>query len=347
MSRRPVSIQDIASAAGVSHSTVSRALHNNPLISPDVRLRIQQLAQEMGYTPNAVAQSLKGQRTNTVGLVVTSIADPFVGRVVRGIEDVAQSANVSVFLSVSNNDPEREIEVIETFHRRRVDGVISATAQISGPYVQRLAQINIPTVLINQQSDSEADRLLSVDADDYGGAKQAVEYLLGLGHRKIGYMGVTDRMQSNRRRMAGYCDALSTAGIAVEDAFIRIVPAFHFDDVVEAQALLPDLFAPGVTGVFCYNDMVAVGVLLASRKLGLRVPEQLSVVGYDDVELAQYVTPPLTTIHQPKLRLGELAMQMLLDVLEGRPVQNQVLPTALVVRGSTTAAPALARVQSN
>jgi DNA-binding LacI/PurR family transcriptional regulator len=343
MSRRPVSIQDIAGAAEVSHSTVSRALHDSPLISPEVRHRIQQLAHEMGYTPNAVAQSLKGKRTNTVGLVVTSIAEPFVGRVVRGIEDVAQAAKVSVFLSVSNNDPEREMEVIETFHRRRVDGVISATAQIWGTYMQRLAQIRLPTVLINQQAESGADQLHTVDADDYGGACQAVAHLLALGHRTIGYLGVANRLQSNRRRLAGYRDTLAAAGITAHQDWIRIAPVppgFHSDDVREGQVMLPHLLPTGVTAVFCYNDMVAVGVLMACRDLGLTVPEQLSVVGYDDVEIARYVTPPLTTIHQPKLRLGELGMQMLLDILDGHQVQNCVLPNDLVVRGSTMPAPA-------
>ena len=338
VNRRPVSIQDIALAAGVSHSTVSRALHNSELISPEVRQRIQQLAQAMGYTPNAVAQSLKGQRTNSVGLVITSIADPFVGRVVRGIEEVAQAANVSVFLSVSYNDPEREMKAIETFHRRRVDGVISATAQIQGPYVERLAQIGMPTVMINWQPDSDADQLLSVDADDYGGARQAVEHLLALGHRRIGYLGVANRMHSSQRRLAGYRDTLTETGIRVDETWIRIVQArvgSDANDVAEGQALLPGLLQTGVTAVFCYNDMIAVGVLMACRELGLAVPAQLSVVGYDDVDLASYVTPPLTTIHQPKLRLGEIAMQMLLDVLEGRPVQSRILPTEFVVRAST------------
>jgi DNA-binding LacI/PurR family transcriptional regulator len=342
MSRRAVSIQDIAASAGVSHSTVSRALHNSSLISPDMRQRIQQLAQEMGYTPNAVAQSLKGKRTNTVGLVITSIADPFVGRVVRGIEDVAQAANVSVFLSVSHNDPERELEVIETFHRRRVDGVISATAQIRGSYVQRLGQLKMPTVLINQQAEPDTEHLYSVDVDDYSGAKQAVEHLLALGHRRIGYLGVDNRYQSNQRRLGGYLHTLATAGVTPQDGWCRTIPAhrFHIEhDVLEAQAMLPELLRAGVTAVFCYNDLVAVGALMACRELGLRLPGQLSVVGYDDVDLARYVTPPLTTVHQPKLRLGEIAMQMLLDLLDGRPVKNQVLPVDLVVRGSTGVGP--------
>ena len=340
--RRPVSIQDIAEAAGVSHSTVSRALHDSDLIRPEVRQRIRQIAQEMGYTPNAVAQSLKGQRTNTVGLVITSIADPFAGRVVRGIEEVAQANHISLLLSVSHNDPEREMEIIETFHRRRVDGVISATAQIRGPYVERLAQIKMPTVLINQQAESEADRLHSVDADDYAGARQAVEHLLELGHRKIGYLGVGNRIQSNRRRFAGYCDTLSSAGIAVDAQWVRIAPTVNnarADDVLDGQAMLPELLPTGVTAVFCYNDLIAVGVLMACRELGLRVPEQLSVAGYDDVDIARYVTPPLTTIHQPKLRLGEIAMQMLLDILDGRPVQSKILPNELVVRDSTAPPP--------
>src|SRR5512142_180224 len=130
MTRR-VSIQDIAQAAGVSHTTVSRALRDSPLISAEVRQQIHKLAHEMGYIPNAVAQSLRGQRTSTVGLVVTTISDPFVGRVVRGVEEVAQHEKLSLFLSVSNNDPDRELAVIETFHRRRVDGIIVAASRMA------------------------------------------------------------------------------------------------------------------------------------------------------------------------------------------------------------------------
>ncbi|MEJ5248830.1 LacI family DNA-binding transcriptional regulator [Caldilinea sp.] len=337
--RRVVSIQDIAEAAGVSHSTVSRALHDSELISPEVRQRIQQLAQEMGYTPNAVAQSLKRKRTNTVGLVVTSISDPFLGRVVRGIEDTARAAGVSVFLSISYNEPERELEIIENFQRRRVDGVISSTSQLHGPYVQRLMHLNILTVVINQQAEAGVESLHFVDSDDYDGARQATSYLLSLGHKRIGYIGVGDRAASNQRRLRGYCDTLSRAGIQPKPSWIHFsAPTAyrsHTDDVLVGQTFLPGLLQAGVTAVFCYNDMVAVGVLMKCRELGVRVPQELSVVGYDDVEVAAYVTPPLTTVHQPKLRLGELAMQMLLDLLDGRPVQDQVLPVELVVREST------------
>lgn len=335
---KTVSIQDIAQAAGVSHTTVSRALRDSRLISSDVRGHIQQLARNMGYTPNAVAQSLRGQRTNTIGLVVTTIADPFVGRVVRGIENIAQKFNLSLFLSVSDNNPDREVTIIENFHRRRVDGVIVAAAKIDSAREHHLARLNVPIVLINQQAESDLDCLHSVSVDDYNGACKAVEHLIQLGHRAVGYLGAANRPRSNRIRLNAYQDALTNAGIDINDAWVQIAPPdrrYHSDDVIDGKAMLPCLVSAGVSAVFCYNDMVAIGAMLACRELGISIPNGLSIVGFDDVETAQYVTPPLTTVHQPKLRLGELAMEMLLDLITGAPVQDHIFPTELVIRAST------------
>lgn len=337
-----VSIQDIAQAAGVSHTTVSRALRDSPLIRPEVREQIQKLALRMGYIPNAVAQSLRGQRTNTIGLVVTSIADPFVGRVVRGIENVAQQDHLSLLLSVSENDPDREVALIENFQRRRVDGIIIAAAQITSQHEDRLKQIAVPTVLINHQAESRLTHLHSVAVDDYVGAAQAVAHLLQLGHRAIGYIGSASRPRSNHARLRAYQDGLASAGISPQPQWVKMTSADHFrhtDDVSDGQSLLPKLIDAGVTTVFCYNDMMAVGGLMACRERQIRVPDQLSIVGFDDVEVAHYVTPPLTTVHQPKLRLGQLAMEMLLDLIGGRPVEDHLLPTELVVRGSTACLP--------
>ncbi|MCS6845984.1 MAG: LacI family transcriptional regulator [Caldilineales bacterium] len=342
MTNRPVSIQDIAKVAGVSHSTVSRALRDSPLISLEVRQRIQRLAQEMGYTPNQVAQSLKERRTNTVGVVITSISDPFLARVVLGIEEVAQAAGIQVLLSISDNDPQREIQLIDSFHRRRVDGVISSTARIDETHLRRLVKMGIPTVLINQAVPGDAPLVRAVQVDDYASAMQAVRYLLSLGHRAIGYLGAGNRPRSNWLRLSGYRDALRMAGVSANESWIRVAPAEHryyAEDVADGQAMLEALLPTGITAVFCYNDTVAVGALLACHQLGIAVPEQLSIVGFDDVELAQYVTPPLTTVHQPKLRLGRRAMEMLLELVEEKPVQNEVLPTDLVVRRSTAPAP--------
>jgi DNA-binding LacI/PurR family transcriptional regulator len=338
MLRKAVSIQDIAHLAGVSHTTVSRALHDSPLISAEVRVQIQQLAEELGYVPNAVAQSLRGQRSNTIGLVVTTIADPFVGRVVRGIEEVAQKFHFSVFLSESKNDLEEEVAVIENFHRRRVDGVIVAAALLDAQHEQRLSRLNVPTLLINQQAESNPEQFHTISVDDYTGAHQAVDHLLRLGHCQIGYLGAGNRPRSNRIRLQAYQEALTHAGVHPSERWAQIAPSerkYHSDDVCDGQAMLPELIKAGVTAVFCYNDMLAVGALLACHSLGIAVPGDLSLVGFDDIELAQFVTPALTTIHQPKLRLGHLAMEMLLALMEDRSVEDRVMPTQLVVRSST------------
>ena len=335
---RPVSIRDIAARVGVSHTTVSRAMHNSPLISREVRERIQQIAAEMGYVPNAVAQSLKQRQTDSVGLVVTSIADPFVGRVVRGIEEVAQAAGMSVILSVSNNQPDQEMAVIENFNRRRVDGIIVAASRLEPANLQRLARWSIPVVLINPQTDTPSIGLASIAIDDFAGAKQAVEHLLVLGHHRIGYIGAGNRPRSDRLRLEGYQAALTAAGIEPRREWIQIAaPAhrYYADDVSDGQELLEPLLQAEVSAVFCYNDSIAIGALLAARERGIAVPARLSLVGFDNNETGQYVTPPLTTIHQPKLRMGQVAMEMLLDLLAGRAVESQLLACELIARGSS------------
>lgn len=338
MRQHEVSIADIARVAGVSHTTVSRALHESPLISVETRRTIQQLAREMGYTPNLVAQSLQTRQTKTLGLVVTSIADPFLGDVVKGVEEVARQANFSVLLATSHNDPDQEMAIIETFRRRRVDGILIESSRITSNYKDRIEHIRIPTVLINSQAESEAGLFHWVSVDDYRGAQMAVQHLLGLGHRAIGYLGVNNRPRSNRQRLLGYQSALSAAGIPYQDAWTIILPdsrVSHEEDVAFGQAAFPLLREAGMTGLFCYNDMLAVGVLLACQELGFAVPEQLSVVGFDDIKLAGYVTPPLTTVRQPKVELGHMATQVLLDLLQHRPGQNHVLLPTLITRAST------------
>ena len=335
---RPVSIRDIAARVGVSHTTVSRAMHNSSLISREVRERIQQIAAEMGYVPNAVAQSLKQRQTDSVGLVVTSIADPFVGRVVRGIEEVAQAAGMSVILSVSNNQPDQEMAVIENFNRRRVDGIIVAASRLEPANLQRLARWSVPVVLINPQTDTPSTGLASIAIDDFSGARQAVEHLLSLGHRRIGFIGAGNRPRSARLRMEGYQSALAAAGTELCPEWVQIAaPAhrYYADDVSDGQELLEPLLQAGVSAVFCYNDSIAIGALLAAREHGIAVPGQLSLVGFDNNETGQYVTPPLTTIHQPKLRMGQVAMEMLLDRLAGRAVESQLLACELIERGSS------------
>ncbi len=327
----PVTIKDIAKVAGVSHTTVSRALKGNPVISLETTERIQQLAREMGYVPSAVAQSLLSRRTQTIGMVITTIADPFIVQVVKGVEQVAQDAGYSVFLSSSYNNPEREVAVVETFQRRRVDAIIVTSSRVGSLYSSQLDQIKVPIVLINNQEEGEY--LRSVTVDNKQGAQLAVEHLLALGHRRIGYIGATDRPKSNDQRLAGYYLALEWAGITPEPTFI-LSPEVS-GDFARGQAALEPFVTAGVTAVFCYNDLTAIGLLAACHQHNLPVPRKLSIIGFDDIEPTLFVLPPLTTIRQPRLELGRLAMKMVLDLLNGQEAIDQILPGELIVRQST------------
>ncbi len=335
-SQSRISIKDIARAAGVSHSTVSRALHDSPLISQATRHRIQALASEMGYIPDAIAQSLQTQQTGTLGLVVTSIADPFFADLIEGVEEIAATAGISVLISASHIDPEREIEIMETFDRRRVDGIIVASSRLGSRYTQRLARIHVPVVLINKHAEEDLSFIHSITVDDRAGAHLAMEHLLKLGHKRIGYLGMGNRLLSNRNRYTGYREALIDAGITPTPAWTVIAPPHIENDVMMGQRSFPQLWDTGISAVFCYNDRIAIGVFMACRERGIAIPSECSVVGFDNIEFAQYMTPTLTTIHQPKRKMGQLAMKMILDLLEGETVKNQVLIPTLIQRESST-----------
>lgn len=334
MAGRNISIHDIADAAGVSHSTVSRALRNSPLISQDVRDNIRAIATRLGYVPNLVAQSLQGSRTRSIGVLVTTISDPFFADVIAGIEQAARPAGYSVLLAATHNDQDEEARCLESFRARRVDGlIVSSSSSIPSPR----AAPGIPLVLMNSHSERRTDGLHTVSIDDRAGALQATQHLLALGHRNIGYIGVASRVASNDRRRRGYEEALTAA--ALDPAVnVRVSASMAADpeaDVVAGRRLLPELVEQGVTGVVCYNDMVAVGVLMACRELDLRVPDDLSVVGFDDVAISRYITPQLTTVRQPGAELGRIALQMTLALLDDKPVSDFLAQPLLLVREST------------
>jgi DNA-binding LacI/PurR family transcriptional regulator len=331
------SIKDIAQAAGVSHSTVSRALNDSTLVNEATRERIKALAMEMGYTPNAVARSLKAQRSGTVGLVVTSLTDPFFADVMAGVDTVAGGAGLSMFVAASHNDPDREMEVIETFHRRRVDGIIVAASRLSNRYRERLARIHVPIVVVNQHTE-ENPEFHAVAFDEYGGARLAVDHLLALGHSRIGYLGLGNRQRSNRLRLNGYRDAMREAGRMVDPVWALVVPESDIrerDDTEIGEGYVSDLLDAGVTAVFCYNDRVAVGALLTCRAQAIEVPRDLSLVGFDDIDLARWVDPPLTTVRQPRADMGRTAMSLMLELLEDREGQDCLLAPEFIERSST------------
>ncbi len=328
-----VSIYDIAKKAGVSPSTVSRALDDHPRIGATTRKRIQDIAREMDYVPSTVARSLSVNKTWTIGMVLAAISDPFMGRVVEGVEQAAIEAGFNVFISTSQNDRQREIAVIKVLQKRRVDGIIVIASHLSDRSPQLFESSNVPIVVINEQNPGEKMHFVAVD--DMRGAKSAVEHLLALGHRRIAYVGMPNRPQSNRLRLKGYQDALATHGIALDGGLVFTSHAYE-DHARAGEASLEALLAAGATAVFCYNDTTAIGLLAACHQRDLSVPDSLSIIGFDDIDMASYTLPPLTTMRQPRFELGQRAMDMMLALLNSQEPANQVIPAELVIRQTTS-----------
>jgi len=332
-----VSIKDIAKAAGVSHSTVSRALSDSSLVSDETKARVQRLAREMGYSPNALARSLVTRQTHTVGVVVTTIADPFIAEVVQGIEATAHDHGFTSILCNSGAEPEREIAAVEMLRSKRVDGVIVTSSRVGALYLEHLERIGVPIVLINNHNEQRGRYTFTVTVDNRHGGYLATQHLIELEHRRIAYVTAPADHSSDLDRMTGYRQALGQAGIEPDARLI--IPGNGRADggerALEALLALDDR----PSGVFCYNDMTAIGLIHAARRAGLSVPVDLAVVGFDDIPFATYFYPPLTTVAQPKVEMGQRAMKMALSLMtadqEGEPLANIVVQGKLVVRAST------------
>ncbi len=326
------SIKDIARKAGVSHSTVSRALHHSPLIAPETAARIRAIAQSSGYVPSAVARSLVSRITRTVGVVVTSIADPFIGEVVEGIESTANEHHYSVILANSHADPELEIKVVDSFSERRVDGILVAASRVGALHGKRLAGAHVPIVLINNQHPGEFAH--SVGIDNISASRAIVTHLLDLGHRRIAYIGDRLGYQSDTERFSGYRTALKSRRLAIASDLVVRGDGKPAEGEQAANRLFRLKHPP--TAIFCYNDMTALGVLRAAGILGLKIPHDVSLAAFDDLFISSYTHPPLTTIRQPKYEMGRRAMSILVQLLKGEKPQSRIkLPGDVIVRGST------------
>lgn len=335
-----VSIKDIAREAQVSHSTVSRALSDSPLVSVDTKNRIRQLAREMGYSPDAQARSLVMGRTQTVGVVVTTITDPFIAEVVQSIESTAYDYGYSVILTSSGSMSKREIAAVEMLQSKRVDGVIVTSSRVGALYRGLLEQLGVPIVLINSHRRHTSPSMFSVNVDNRHGAYLATKYLIGLEHRRIGYVGGRPHHSDDQERLAGYREALARAGLAFDPQLV--VPGNG--RATGGERALPRMrsLSDPPTAVLCYNDMTAVGLMRAARAMGVAIPGELSVVGFDNIPFASYVMPSLTTLAQPKAEMGRMAMQMVLSLIgdervDHMEVSNVVVKGRLIVRESSGA----------
>jgi DNA-binding LacI/PurR family transcriptional regulator len=331
----PVSIKDIAKAAGVSHSTVSRALSDSSLVSTETKSLIQQLAHEMDYSPDAQARSLVMGRTHTVGVVVTTITDPFIAEVVQAIEHTALDHGYSVILTSSNAEPEREIAAVEMLHSKRVDGLVVTSSRVGALYQDHLDRLRVPVVLVNSHSQQRGKYTFSVSVDNRHGAFLATSHLAALGHRRIAYVTGPANHSDDLDRFAGYREALGQAGVEVDRALV-VPGSGRLDGGERALPVLMALEDPP-TAVFCYNDMTAIGLLHVAQQSGLEVPGDLAVIGFDDVPFSSYVQPQLTTIAQPTRLMGQQAMEMVLDLMksDGRGASNIVVKGRLILRVSS------------
>lgn len=355
MSNQHVTIDDVARRAGLSVATVSRVMHNNPRVSPQARRRVTEAIDALGYTPNALARGLAMRSTQTIGVLVSSIADPFWAEVTRGIEDYAHQAGYGILIASSYEDSTREQNSMKLFRHKRVDGIVVG-ASSSGPDALNSAQTHhLPVVFINSEHIDPGEAMESSDpptpapagahpsaylvADDAHGAALVTAHLLILGHRRIAYIGARDRA-SSVRRLNGYRQALEQAGVGFDESLVVITGEGANDGELGAFRLLTREARP--TALFCYDDMTALGALRAARALQLRAPGDVSIVGFDDIPIAAYLDPPLTTVRQPMYEMGQQAMTMLVALLQGAdPPRYVTMPGELVVRSSSGPAPTL------
>lgn len=334
-------IKDIAERIGVSHSTVSRALRDSPLISDETTQRIHQAALEMGYLPSAAARSLKTHRTHALGVVLSSIDDPFFSEILRGIEDVAQADGYSLFIAASQRDALREQTIVKAMREHSVDGLIICSTSFSASQGRLLANFDIPIVVVN--NEAAEDYRYSIYHDDVDGSRQITRHLIELGHRKIAYLGNSLSGRTTFDRLSGFQQEMDAAGLPIPPEYFLQVPGSGPEQGLAGLDLMLDL-PDRPTALICFNDMMAIGVLKGLQQLGIRVPAEISVTGFDNIVFSAYTNPPLTTFDQPKRSIGMKAADQLLALLHAPAEEEeldrpriQVLQGRLLVRKSTAA----------
>ncbi len=329
----PVSIKDIAKKAGVSPSTVSRALHDHPSISVETKTRVQDLARAMAYVPSRAARNLVAKRSATIGVAVSDFQDPYYARLISGIEDVAAKHNYHVVLSSFYRNPDRELKIVHDFHERRMEGIIVTSSKIGQDYLAADNKFFMPIILINSPHYP-----YSVSINGFRGAKKVVGHLIQLGHRRIAHVTWGTEHHDGLNRLNGYRAALSEHNIQPDERLIVAGDGGIIGGIKAVPQLL-DLPHPP-TAIFGFNDMTAIGVINALRRQGYKVPADFSVAGYDDLEMAAYYHPPLTTVCQPTYRVGQSAINMLLKLIKGdRNVVPEILEPKFVSRESTAPVP--------
>jgi LacI family transcriptional regulator len=333
---RARTIAEIAKAAGVSAMTVSRALNGRPDVAPATRERIERLAAEWGYARNRAAAALRKGHSGIIDLVVNALDSAYHLEIIRGVEEHLEPTGYRVALSATHDQSQRERQWVAKVVDGSTDGAILVLADGHAAHLDTLRRRGIPFVVVDHRGELGPDTP-SVGATNWAGGRMATEYLLSLGHRRIATISGMPALGCSRERLSGYRGALEAAGVPVDPDLCR-VGNFQYEDGYRETCALLDLPDPP-TALFAGNDMQAVGALNALWARGLSAPGDLSIVGFDDVEIASLISPALTTVRQPLAEMGAFAATMLLRMIAGEPLgSNRVeLAAELIVRASCAA----------
>lgn len=324
-------MKDIARLAQVSTSTVSHVINGSRFVSDEIHEKVMRIVAELNYTPSAVARSLKVRETKTIGLLVTATNNPFFAEVMAGVEQYCQQHQYNLIIATTGGDAKRLQQNLQTLMHKQVDGLLLMCGDSRFQADIELT-ISLPLVVMDWWfTELNADKILENSAL---GGYLATKALIDAGHRKIGIITGNLKKSVAQNRLQGYKNALSEAKIALNPHWI-VESHFDFEGgVLGIQSLLTQSSRP--TAVFCFSDTIAVGAYQAIQQQGLRIPQDLSIMGYDDIELARYLSPPLSTICQPKAELGKLAVEALLQRIKN-PNENYrtlVLEPTCILRGS-------------
>jgi LacI family transcriptional regulator len=329
-----ITIRDVAQVAGVSISTVSRVLNDKDDVAPDTYERVQDVIQQLGYTSSLAARSMRSRRTNVIGLIVPDVADSFSIQVMKGVNQAITALDYDLIIYTSGSikkrsAAERERHFVSLLNGSVTDGVIIVTPAATS------FSTAAPVVTIDP--NNECPECLTISATNHAGALAAMEHLIGLGHRRIGFVSGRPDLQSANHRLRGYLDALHQANIPQDQALIE-VGDFSRETARDCTQRLLSLATPP-TAIFAANDQSAIGAIDAAHKMGLRVPDDLSVVGFDNIPEAAYVNPALTTVDQFIDKMGHVATEMLIGLIQGEPLESDLhmMPTQLIVRESCRA----------
>lgn len=337
-----VTMRDVAKRAGVSKSTVSHVINETRFVSYETKQRVLQAIEELDYRPSKVARSLTSRRTHTVGLLISDVGNPFYHQVILGVEDVALKHDYSVFLFNASYDLERSMKYVVSMIDRQVDGALFMSSRLTKDLIAALVKHQIPAVVLDWV-DVQMEGIGTLTFEFEHGIRQAVEHLLELGHTCLAHVSGPLDLWTSRARRDIFLQVLAEHGISPEQ--VTVVEA-NLDIDGGRRALRRLMHAkPVPTAIFAANDLTALGIVWEARQLGLRVPDDLSVIGLDNIELAAQITPGLTTVALPRYEIGARAMHMLLHLIEqpdgATPdTWHDVISTHLVTRASTGAPPA-------